>query len=145
MRILRVMIALSALTIGAVAQEAMVATPTGTIYPGEIIRSDMLRDMTSPDGATSAFAERERLVGKIARRTLLAGRPITPESVADPQALANGALVQIVYEQGGVTITATGQALNAGSVGDAVRVRNMDSGVVVSGALMRDGTVRVGG
>ena len=31
--------------------------------------------------------------------------------VSDPQALANGALVQIVFEQGGISISAPGQAM----------------------------------
>lgn len=121
-------------------------TPAATIYPGEIIRDDMLRDASLPDSApATAVLSRDRLVGKVARRTLMAGQPIAYAWVSDPQALANGALVQIVFEQGGISISAPGQAMHAGSVGEAVRVRNVDSGLVVTGTILRDGTVRVGG
>jgi flagella basal body P-ring formation protein FlgA len=39
----------------------------------------------------------------------------------------------------------TGAAMQDGSIGDIVRVRNSDSGVTVSGAVQADGTVSVGG
>lgn len=131
---------------GALAQEQVAPAPAGTIYPGEIIRADMLRATSYPGGVTAnVLLTPEQIVGKVARRTLLAGRPIVVEAVAEPQALANGALVQIVFDQGGINITAPGQALHAGSVGEAVRVRNVDTGAVVTGVLTREGTVRVGG
>ena len=37
----------------------------------------------------------------------------------------------------------TGAALQDGSIGDVVRVRNSDSGVTVSGAVQPDGSVKV--
>ena len=39
----------------------------------------------------------------------------------------------------------TGAAMQDGSIGDIVRVRNSDSGVTVSGSVQADGTVSVGG
>jgi flagellar basal body P-ring formation protein FlgA len=39
----------------------------------------------------------------------------------------------------------TGSALQDGSIGDIVRVRNDDSGVTVSGAVQPDGSVQVSG
>ncbi len=128
------------------AQEQIAPAPANTIYPGEIIRADMLRATAYPGGVSAnVVLSQHEIVGKVARRTLLAGRPIVAEALSEPQALSNGALVQIVFHDSGVTIVAPGQALHAGSVGDAVRVRNVDSGVVVTGVIMRDGTVRVGG
>lgn len=137
--------ATAVLAASAASAQSLSAVPNATIYPGEIIRSDMLRDVEGGAASESAQHSRAALIGKVARRTLLAGRPIAPEAVGEPQAIANGAVVQIVYDNEGVRITATGQAMSAGSVGDGVRVRNVDSGLVVSGVIMRDGSVRVGG
>jgi flagellar basal body P-ring formation protein FlgA len=39
----------------------------------------------------------------------------------------------------------TGAALQDGSIGDVVKVRNDDGGVTVSGAVQPDGSVRVSG
>ena len=40
-------------------------------------------------------------------------------------------------------IVAYGSALQAGGVGDLIRVRNQDSGLVVSGRVQADGSIRV--
>ena len=44
----------------------------------------------------------------------------------------------------GLTISLTAVTLEAGSAGDVVKVRNVDSGAVFSAVVMADGTVRVG-
>ena len=55
-----------------------------------------------------------------------------------------GATVKVVYIEGGLTIIATGAALQAGVVGDGP-VRNKESGLTVSGRVRADGTVQVSG
>ena len=53
--------------------------------------------------------------------------------------------VKLIYAEGDLVITTTGAALQDGSIGDIVRVRNSESGVTVSGAVQPDGSVRVSG
>jgi flagella basal body P-ring formation protein FlgA len=53
--------------------------------------------------------------------------------------------VRIVFQEGGLVITTYAAALQNGRVGDLVRVRNLDSGVTVSGTVLPDGSVRVSG
>jgi flagella basal body P-ring formation protein FlgA len=64
-------------------------------------------------------------------------------SLRDPYAVEAGKPVQVQFIQGALTISAIGVPLQAGSVGDLIRIRNIDSGVVFSGIVMADGTVRV--
>ena len=45
--------------------------------------------------------------------------------------------VKLVFSEGGLVIMTTGAALQDGSIGDIVRVRNSDSGVTVSGSSSR--------
>ena len=59
--------------------------------------------------------------------------------------VSNGAEVKLVFSEGDLVIMTTGAALQDGSIGDIVRVRNDDSGVTVSGAVQPDGSVRVSG
>ncbi len=57
--------------------------------------------------------------------------------VSNRKVVANGAEVKLVYSEGGLVITTTGAALQDGSIGDVVKVRNSDSGVTVSGGSSR--------
>jgi flagella basal body P-ring formation protein FlgA len=58
--------------------------------------------------------------------------------------VANGAEVRLIYAEGGLLIVTSGMALQEGSAGDLIRVRNIDSGVTISGVVQPDGTVMVG-
>ena len=50
----------------------------------------------------------------------------------------------VVFETGGLTITANAMALQNGGVGDVVTLRNVDSGTTIKGTVAADGTVRLG-
>jgi flagellar basal body P-ring formation protein FlgA len=130
------------------AQEASAPAPKGVIYPGDVIRDDMLADLPQGgvrDGGGPFVEERALIVGKIARLTLLPGHAIPFAGVSNRKVVANGAEVRLVYAEGDLLIMTTGAALQDGSIGDVVRVRNSDSGVTVSGAVQPDGSVKVGG
>ncbi len=131
----------------AAAQTAIVPSPKAVIYPGDIIDDGMLSDISaSIDGDGGPYASsRAELIGKMARRTLLPGRPIPARAIDNPRVVRNGADVQIVYVEGGLTIVAVGSAMQDAGVGEIIKVRNNDSGVIVSGEVRPDGTVRVNG
>ena len=61
----------------------------------------------------------------------------------DPYAVERGKAVRIVFTNGPLTITAGGAPLENAAVGDLIRVRNTDSGIIVSGTVMEDGTIHV--
>jgi flagellar basal body P-ring formation protein FlgA len=131
----------------AAAQEAFAPTPRVVIYPGDVIRDDMLADVAQAarDGSGPFVEHRSLIVGKVARLTLLPGHAIPFSGLSNRKVVANGAEVKLVYSDGGLVIMTTGAALQDGSIGDIVRVRNSDSGVTVSGAVQPDGSVRVSG
>lgn len=120
--------------------------PAVTIYPGDVIREDQLTDADLPDAvASSAYASnRSMLVGKVAKRTLLPGRAVPSNAVGEPRLVTVGARVRLVYEEDGLTITAFAAALQAGGAGDFISVRNVESGITVSGIIHADGSVHVG-
>ena len=117
-----------------------------TIYPGDIIRDQMLTDADFPDAvASSAYAtNRSMLLGKVARRTLLPGQPIPANAVGEPKLVTIGAMVRLVFEEGGLTISTYASALQAGGAGDMISVRNMESGLTISGVIRADGSIHVG-
>jgi flagella basal body P-ring formation protein FlgA len=130
----------------AVAQTRALPVPAQVIYPGDKITNAMLadsQDAAAPGG--SVFWERADVIGKVARRTLLPGRPIPTVAVEEPRAVTTGALVSLVYEHDGLSIVTTAQALQNGAVGQAVQVRNLDSGIVVTGVVQADGSISIQG
>ncbi|MBV8472162.1 MAG: flagellar basal body P-ring formation protein FlgA [Hyphomicrobiales bacterium] len=131
----------------ALAQDVAAPTPKAVIYPGDVIRDDMLADLpsTTPRGPLPVAETRAAVVGKMSHRTLLPGAPIPLDGLDKPRLVSIGAQVQIVYVEGGLTITTFGAALQDGREGELIKVRNSDSGVTVMGAVQADGTVRVSG
>jgi len=120
--------------------------PVVTIYPGDTIAADMLTSGTFPAGTAASYpviASRAELIGKVARRTLLAGKLIARNTVGEPDLVRKGKIVPIRYQQGPLTITASVLALQSGALDDMIQVRNIDSGKVVVATVAADGSVRV--
>jgi flagella basal body P-ring formation protein FlgA len=121
--------------------------PRITLYPGDVISGEHLMDRAFVARTVtrgSVFEDQQGLIGKVARRTLLAGQPIALNAVRDAYLVNQGKSSLVVFETGGLTITLQAMALQNGSAGDVVTLRNPDSGVVIQGTVESDGTVRLG-
>lgn len=125
----------------------VVLIPSRVIYPGETIELAALKQVTlmagrhKPDAVATRAAE---LQGKVAKRTLLPGRYIPSTAIREAWLVEQGAAVQVFFIAGGLTISATAVTLQPGAAGDLVKVRNVDSGKILSGTVMADGTIRIG-
>lgn len=145
-RFINALVAFAAiLTVGAAHADSLFPVPAMTLYPGDIIRDASLVDTLSSVPADAAIADRAQLIGKAARRTLLAGKPIPAGALDEPRLVTNGGAVRLLFDEPGLTIATTGQALQPGTHGEFIRVRNTESGVIVTGVVQRDGSVKVGG
>ncbi len=125
--------------------QAFAVVPTQTVYPGETLTASQLEEVavTNPNiagGYAQSIAEVE---GMISKRTLLPGRTIPVASLRPPYAINRGANVRLTFTLGSMTISASGTPLADASVGDVIKVRNLDSGVIVTGTVLADGTVQV--
>jgi flagella basal body P-ring formation protein FlgA len=128
--------------------QPLAPSPRAVIYPGDIIRDDMLADIPQDagrDGNGPFVLDRSFVIGKTARLTLLPGHAIPYAAISSRKLVVNGSEVKLVFAEGDLTIVTSGSALQDGAVGDVVRARNSDSGVTVSGAVQADGSIRVGG
>ncbi|ACP24076.1 SAF domain protein [Sinorhizobium fredii NGR234] len=127
------------------AQQPTAVIPKQIIYPGETIEASMLEvvDVTNPDLADGYIGSLEEVEGKVTKRTLLPGRVILASALRDRYAVERGSTVRLIFNNGGLTITAAGSPLEDAAVGELIRARNIDSGVIVSGTVMADGTVHV--
>ncbi len=121
--------------------------PTVVIYPGQFIDTSKLSevDVTNPNVRSDYVHDISQLEGMVATRTLLPGRVIPSSSFRLPYAVERGKQVRLVYSDGDLTITAPGMPLQNAAVGDLIRVRNIESGITVSGTVAADDTVQVAG
>jgi len=120
--------------------------PRMTIPAGTEISHQDLIERKFPGRTATQFAvaaHRGQLVGQIARRTLLPGQPIPVNAVETPLLVKRGEPARLVFQEQGLVIIMQVEALQNGGAGSFVRVRNVDSGLVVSGKVQQDGTIRV--
>lgn len=120
--------------------------PKIVIYPGEIISAEVVIDRAfNANWSARLPVHRSRvdLVGKVAKRTLIAGQPVPVNATRVPDAVIQGKTYRIEFRDAGLIISGTAVAMTSGAVGDLVTLRNPDSGVVVSGVVGADGSVRV--
>ena len=126
---------------GVVQADSLVAArtlPAGTVIgEGDV----MLVDAEIPEALTSAA----EAVGQEARVALYAGRPIRSRDLGAETLIERNALVTLVYRSGNLTILAEGRALDRAAEGEMVRVMNLASKTTVSGRVLADGTIIVGG
>ncbi len=129
----------------ALAQALHAVVPTATIYPGEVISAGDVTEVevTNPHLAAGYVTDLADVVGKVSKRTLVAGRTIQIGNLRDPYAVERGTTIRITAKVGGLAISAAGTPLQDAMIGDLIRVRNLDTGVIVSGTVMADGTVEV--
>ncbi|WP_425499194.1 flagellar basal body P-ring formation chaperone FlgA [Hoeflea poritis] len=127
------------------AAEPYAVIPKQIIYPGETVEAHMLEmvKVTNRNVRRDFASSMDQVEGMIAKRTLLPGRVVPVSSVREPYTVERGSVVTMVFSQNGLMITAPGSPLKNGTVGDFIRVRNVNTGVMVSGTVMADGTIRV--
>jgi len=132
--------------VAAHAGENVLPVPRVTIYPGDTLVDAMLTDQIfrGRDYEGPGYARREELVGKVARQTLLPGRPVAAPAVREPFAVKQGQPAVVYFKSGGLIISATAVPLQAGAAGELISLRNTDSGTTIRGIVQPDGTVRVG-
>nr|WP_310214716.1 flagellar basal body P-ring formation chaperone FlgA [Neorhizobium sp. 2083] len=119
--------------------------PTQTIYPGEEITEGRVEEVqiTNPNLSGDYARKTKEVVGMVAKRTLLPGRTVPVSALREAFAVTRGKAVRLTFTIGTMTISASGSPLENAAVGDVIRVRNIDSGVTVSGTVMADGTIQV--
>ncbi|HPG89839.1 MAG TPA: flagellar basal body P-ring formation chaperone FlgA [Hyphomicrobium sp.] len=119
--------------------------PSITIYPGDEITDDVLveRKVVSAAQAASFGSQKENIVGKIARRTLIPGQPIPVSALRGKEAVMQGRSYDIVYKSGALTISGSAVPMKSAAVGETVSVRNPETGIIVQAVVQAGGTLLV--
>ena len=90
--------------------------------------------------AAAVLAEPALWVGQVASRNLTSGQTLRQSMVRAAHLFKSGAQVRVLAQGPGYAVSASGQAMGAGAVGQTVRVR-MANGKIVSGTVSEDGAV----
>jgi len=132
---------------GSIANAAdQMITPAVTLYPGDKISSEQLLVKRRPAYLQSVqrLVQRiDQMVGKTPVRVLPAGKPVLTSFLALPKLIKPGTTIRTYFQSGGITILGVAQSLQAGSYGDLVQARNLGSGVVITGYVQHDGSLRI--
>lgn len=129
----------------AMATDRYAIVPTDIIYPGEAIAEGKLQQVkvTNPNLGGGYASEVSEVSGMLSTKTLLPGRTIPLTALKKPYAVTRGTKLRLVVNIGNLTISAGGSPMDDANIGDVIRVRNLDSGQIVNGTVMADGTVQV--
>ncbi|MCB8837926.1 flagellar basal body P-ring formation chaperone FlgA [Aurantimonas sp. VKM B-3413] len=122
--------------------------PVTVVYPGQSVLEHGLESkafIVKDDKIELFVTSQSMLEGYVAKRTLLPGEAIRLTDLKMPDVVKAGTPVTMRYAADGLVITSIGTALRSAQEGETVRVRNNDSGVIVSGIVEHDGTVRIEG
>lgn len=117
---------------------------TGNVNMGETLGHEhaMQAEVDWAESPHAIIALPEDWVGQSAARNLTAGMALRQTMVKAPQIFKSGTAVKVLVQGSGFVVTASGKALEAGSVGQSIRVR-MDNGRTVIGTVNPQGEVVV--
>lgn len=120
---------------------AEIVVPVRTIPPQTVIASEDLG--MSNAVVPGAVTDPAQAIGLEARVALYPGRPIRPGDLAPPAVVERNALLPLIYQNGGLLITAEGRALDRAGGGELIRVMNLASRATVTARLGLDGAAYV--
>jgi flagella basal body P-ring formation protein FlgA len=122
--------------------------PVVTLRAGDLLVDELVTERTlfaNAQALRTHYTSRTAVVGKVAKHVLPAGSAIPVNAVREPYAFKEGERVEISFTSGDLAIRGLGIALQPGAVGQTVKLRNPETGIVVTGVVQPDGSVSVGG
>jgi flagella basal body P-ring formation protein FlgA len=114
--------------------------PAGSVLRAEDMRMARVRASLVRG---EVIRQADDAVGMQARRQIMPGQPLQVNELTRPAMVVKGATVLMQLDSPGIALTAEGQALEAGSTGDRIRVINPISRAVVEAEVIGANRVRV--
>jgi flagella basal body P-ring formation protein FlgA len=100
-------------------------------------------DMDDSDVVANTVTNEEDLLGRATKHPIRAGASMRTYDIARPVAIERGKLVTIIWSTKSMNLTAQGQALEVGGVGDVIRVKNTKSKTTLTAEVIDEQTVRI--
>ncbi len=116
---------------------------------GEVVRAEDIeqRQVAIRNLHATAIVDAAAVVGLAARRQLRPGQPLLSRDFERPRIVERGAVLTVTHEAPGLTISVRARALEAGALGDTIRVQNLQSNriiecIVIAPNLVKTSTTR---
>ena len=110
---------------------------------GEVLKESDLAIVRRPKTESAAITDMSAVVGLAARHPLRPDQPLRMADLMKPEIVARNDTVTIVYQAPGLMLTLSGQAQEAGALGDTIGVLNVESKRIVQGVISAPGRVTV--
>lgn len=132
---------------GRIYRTVEVPTLSRRIATGDTVGRDDIQWQTvrAETVARNVILEPEKIIGMEAKHPLPDGQPLRVGDVRAPLIVTKGSLVTMVVQSPTMTLTSKGKAMEDGAKGEAVRIQNTQSKIIVEGEVISPGTVRVAG
>lgn len=116
---------------------------THQLMPGDIIQAEDVEPRTPARAQPHLIGVERDLVGQEVRRRIGAGQPVTSRDVGPRTAIKANATVEVRWQTGPLSLVLRGRALEAGAVGDEIRVMNATTSRTLRGTIIAPGVVEV--
>jgi flagella basal body P-ring formation protein FlgA len=126
-----------------VAPETLAVLSRSVARGAEIDAQDVVW-MDAPSNAPrDSLTDPDALIGKTAKRALLANTPLRSADVMETPAVRRGEPVTLMFEAGGLRLSVRGRALADGPVGAMIKVINPQSNKTLDAIIEGPGVARV--
>lgn len=125
---------------------AEIPVPATMIYAGQAVQPSMMLLRKVPKSylaRTRVVADISLLEGKLARSTLVPGRPIPINQLREPDVIKASRPVRVLFRLNSLEIVGEAMPLSSAAAGERVRARNIDTGLIVTGTARNDGVLVV--
>ena len=121
-------------------QQVVVATTS--VSPGQLLSSQSLsvKQVDVTRLRSSTFLQPEQIIGARAKKRMRQGSIITTNMLCF---VCKGDRVTITASMNGLSIKATGMALEDGNLGDSIKIENTTTDKVIIAKVLKQGEVRV--
>jgi len=118
---------------------------TRMVRRGEIVRKHDIatRAIDQSQVPANAVLQSDDIVGQSVRRTMPSGTPLRDADLEAPTLVRRGTLVTMEINTPMMRLTARGKALDSGTKGETVRIRNIQSKRVIQGTVVGLDRVRI--
>ncbi len=122
-----------------------VAVAARDLGRGDVLGIDDISwvNMNDNEVAPYTLTQEGDIVGRAAKYPIRAGQTLRKFDIDRPLAVERGKLVTMLYSAKMINLTVQGQSMEAGGVGDVIRVTNTKSRTIVTAEIVDSNTVRV--